>query len=74
MYRSMSRADLAPIGRTSSRRPFAVIRTHPRPQVHVGRIRIGGVVTETGHALQSHPGVQEQADDRQVPPIAEVLA
>ena len=47
---------------------------HPRPEVHIGRLRIIGTVAEPCHALQPHPGVQEQPDDGEVTPVAEVLA
>src|SRR5438067_11256654 len=40
---------------------------HARSEVHVGQLGIVGVVSQSGHAFESHAGVEEEPDYRSVP-------
>ena len=47
---------------------------HARPQIYIRRLGIMGAVSQSGHALKPHAGVQEQPEDGEVAPVAEILA
>lgn len=67
------RAASAPMGRTLSRPPFAMMRT-THIAGHVRPIGIVGAVPQSAHALEPHAGIEEQPDDRGVATVAGVLA
>jgi hypothetical protein len=73
MYQSMSPALFVPIGKTSSGRPLRDDADYARSQIYVGHVGVFCAVPQAAHALESHAGVQGKPDDREVPPVAEVL-